>query len=151
MRAHLQPYWPPMHDVETLVRKPSGQFIYASVVIKFLFSASANPSIRLDIIRGLRPTGRLTPFAQLDALYQHILSQVDNLPPTLEFLAYLIFGDARSILKTSHFFQIEYTEVESIFAPLTSVILFDGDNGVITFHHASLPDFLRDKRRNRVH
>ncbi len=88
----------------------------------------------------VRP-GRLTPFAQLDALYQHIFSQVDDLPTTLELLAYWIFGNSSSIYIVSHFFELEESEVESVLLPLASVVLCDMEKGYITFHHASLPEF----------
>ncbi len=140
--------WPSPDHVQEIVDKSSGQFIYASVVIKFLLSPSANPSIRLDIIRGLRPTGRLTPFAQLDALYQHIFSQVDDLPTTLEFLAYDIFGKPRSLLVALHFFELEESDVKSMLLPLASVVLCNIKEQEITFYHASLPDFLCDKARS---
>ncbi|KJA20941.1 hypothetical protein HYPSUDRAFT_763649 [Hypholoma sublateritium FD-334 SS-4] len=71
----LDDHWPLPAHVDEIVEKSSGQFIYASVVIGFISNPSSNPSVRLDIIRGLRPSGRLTPFAQLDALYRHILSR----------------------------------------------------------------------------
>ncbi len=148
-RKRLSADWPSPNHVQEIVDKSSGQFIYASVVIKFLLSPSANPSIRLDIIRGLRPTGRLTPFAQLDALYQHILSQVDDLQATLELLAYWIFTDPDYFTEgLLQFFDIEAEEVESMCAPLASVLVCDSAYGIITFHHASLPDFLYDKARS---
>ncbi|KJA20974.1 hypothetical protein HYPSUDRAFT_764046 [Hypholoma sublateritium FD-334 SS-4] len=86
--------WPSVEHVEEIIIKSSGQFIYASVVIKFLSIPTSNPSTQLDIVRGLRPTGRVTPFAQLDALYRHIFSQVTDLPTILNLLAYRIFGRA---------------------------------------------------------
>ena len=148
LRKRLAADWPSPDHIQEIVEKSSGQFIYASVVIKFLLSPSANPSIRLDIIRGLRPTGRLTPFAQLDALYRHILSQVDDLQATLEFLAYWIFSAETSLLQTPYFFELEEQEVESMFVPLASVVLCDVEESNIIFHHASLPDFLRDETRS---
>ncbi len=48
--------WPSPSHVQEIVDKSSGQFIYASVVIKFLSIATASPSNQLEIIRGLRST-----------------------------------------------------------------------------------------------
>ena len=76
--------------------------------------------------------------------------QVDDLSITLEFLAYLIFGNTQSLRITSYFFEREYSDVESMFVSLTSIILCDAEAGDITFHHAtSLPYFLRDQGRSR--
>lgn len=140
--------WPLPEHVEEIARKSSGQFIYASVVIHFLSAPSASPSVRLDIIRGLRPSGRLTPFAQLDALYRHIFSQVEDISATLQFLAYLIFTFQTDIRNVLHFFALGDADVHNIAAPLASVLRYDLVWGKIIFYHASLPDFLRDKGRS---
>ncbi len=71
-RGSLCADWPSPSHVQEIVCKSSGQFIYASVVINFISDPSSSPSARLEIIRGLRPKGRLTPFAQLDAIYCYI-------------------------------------------------------------------------------
>ncbi len=140
--------WPFPEHVLEIAQKLSCQFIYASVVIHFLSAPSANPSVRLDIIRGLRPSGRLTPFAQLDALYRHIFSQVDDISTTLQFLAYSIFTYQTDIRNILHFFDLGDADVQSIVAPLASILRYDPVWGKINFYHASLPDFLRDKGRS---
>ncbi len=76
----IDPRWPAEQDIHKLVAKSSGQFIYASVVIKFLSSPSQHPAQRLEIVQGLQPAGNDTPFAQLDALYRHIFSTVGGPP-----------------------------------------------------------------------
>src|SRR6266576_5216889 len=58
-----------------LVSKASGQFIYASTVIKFIDDDDCNPREQLDIILKLRPVNSSSPYAQLDQLYIQILSQ----------------------------------------------------------------------------
>ncbi len=141
--------WPCSDHVQEIVRKSSGQFIYASVVIKFLSNPSGSPCTRLDVIQGLRPSGRLTPFAELDALYLYIFSQVEDIPTTLDILAYKIFGDAQIFQDTMDFFNIEGDKIQSALAPLTSVVLCNMDEDLITFHHASLPDFLRDQAHSK--
>ena len=79
----LGPTWPAEECVEEIVIKSSGQFIYASVVIKFVSVPSSSPSTRLDIVRGLRPAVRMAPFAELDTLYHHISSQVEDITAAL--------------------------------------------------------------------
>ncbi len=75
-RSSIKPEWPMPSLLQEIVDKSSNQFIYASVVIKFLSSPRLHPVQQLEIVRGLRPIGKLTPFAQLDTLYQHIFSEV---------------------------------------------------------------------------
>lgn len=117
-------------------------------MIKFLSHPSGSPSARLDIILGLRPSGRLTPFAQLDALYLYLFSQVEDIRTTLDVLAYLTFSEDNFQQRVMYFFELEATEFHSILAPLASVVVSNMDQYRITFHHASFSDFLRDKARS---
>ncbi|KAF5321290.1 hypothetical protein D9619_000175 [Psilocybe cf. subviscida] len=68
--------WPSPKDIETLVCRSSGQFIYASVVLKYIKSEeNYNPAARLKTILQLKNNGD-RPYAELDALYHHIFSQI---------------------------------------------------------------------------
>ncbi|KAF8171679.1 hypothetical protein BJ912DRAFT_117117 [Pholiota molesta] len=92
IRRHLlPPNWPQISDVEEIVTNSSGQFIFASVVMSYVSSPRANPAAQFEIIRGIRlrhPSSE-NPFAHLDALYQHIFSQVENLDMVLDIIAYV--------------------------------------------------------------
>ncbi|KAF5314313.1 hypothetical protein D9619_011751 [Psilocybe cf. subviscida] len=73
--GHMIPLsWPSDDIVQQLTRKSSGQFIYASVVAKYVKSSRHRPHHRLDIVLNLRPASRDLPFSELDALYAHIFS-----------------------------------------------------------------------------
>ena len=135
--------------MQEIVAKSSGQFVYASVVIKFVSLPSSSPSTQLDIVRGLRPAGRATPFAELDALYRHIFLQVqvEDISAVLRLLSYSIFALDSSLGLIAYFFAMTEADVESILAPLTPVL--SCETGRITFHHASLPDFLWDRNRSQ--
>ncbi|KJA20970.1 hypothetical protein HYPSUDRAFT_763935 [Hypholoma sublateritium FD-334 SS-4] len=150
-RKRLDAAWPAAEHIQQIVSKSSGQFIYAASVVKFLAMPSSNPSTQLDIIRGLRPVGRATPFAELDALYRHIFSHVEDIVTTLRFLAYAILAPVHTVQKMLNFFDITEDDWECILAPLTSVLTYDMyyDPDKIIFHHASLPDFLKDKERSQ--
>jgi hypothetical protein len=78
LRAYIPPEWPLPDVLEQLVRKSSGQFIYASTVIRYVSSIRHKPVDHLAIILGLRPPQRDLPFAELDALYLHICSPVSS-------------------------------------------------------------------------
>ena len=147
-RKSLGAEWPLPDHVQEIVVKSSGQFIYASVAVNFISDPAASPSARLDIIRGLRPTGRLTPFAELDALYRQIFSQVDDIAQTLECLAYRILARNKNLQHIMYFFEYEAVDVQSILAPLASVLFCDVDGNEITLLHASVADFLCDKARS---
>ncbi len=87
------------------------------------------------------------PFAQLDALYQHIFSQVHNISQVTEILAAVILGviSAKEIIKDT--IGIAYDDIDIALADLASVVSYDTD--FITFLHASLPDFLLDQSRSQ--
>ncbi|KAF8329240.1 hypothetical protein F5887DRAFT_1142496 [Amanita rubescens] len=67
--------WPPGRTINQLVSKSSGQFIYASTVIKFVDDMYDDPRRRLDIVLKTHPVNSASPFAELDQLYIQILSQ----------------------------------------------------------------------------
>ena len=149
MRNRLNAQWPTTEDVKQIVDKSSGQFVFASVLVMFVSMPLSNPSTQLKIVRGLRPAGRATPFAELDALYRHIFSQVEDITTTLRILAYRLLAEYHHLKLLSYFLDIAEEDVESILAALTPVLSCDTNMGEIVFHHASLPDFLWDKQRSR--
>lgn len=138
--------WPTSPVVDEIVNKSSGQFIYASVVMKFVATARMHPAHQLEIVRGLRPTGNLTPFAQLDVLYSHIFSQVQDIDRAFLILAWCILGNNDSVSLCTIYLGISADDIHTALADLTSVITCD--NYTISIQHASLPDFLQDQRRS---
>ena len=67
--------WPSEHDIQLLVQRASGQFIYAATVIKFIGSDTDfhTPEERLEFILTPGPMQALA-FSELDHLYTQILS-----------------------------------------------------------------------------
>jgi hypothetical protein len=53
LKHHLPASWPSDLDMDCLVQKASGQFIYASTVMKFVESRRHRPTERLKVIFGL--------------------------------------------------------------------------------------------------
>jgi len=68
--------WPSKDDLQRLVWRASGQFIYAATVIKFVDSDTdlRTPEEKLEIILNPGPT-QGSVFSELDRLYTQILSQ----------------------------------------------------------------------------
>ncbi|CAA7262843.1 unnamed protein product [Cyclocybe aegerita] len=96
LHPQLPSSWPLEDDIQALVRKASGQFIYASTVVDFLKSADHRPDDRLKVVLGLSPPhDNDAPFTQLDALYSYILSTGKNIQASLSVLALLILPSAR--------------------------------------------------------
>ena len=151
-RAHpfarfLQKDWPTSLEVEEIVERSSGQFIYSSVVLKFCAMHSRHPKQQLEIIRGLRPRGALTPFAQLDALYHQIFSQVQDIEVASLVLAWELI-DTISLTYVAALCGLEIADIYSALAPLQSVIGYASYYSIY-FLHQSLSDFLVDKERSQ--
>ena len=84
--------WPSNANIWWLVKRSSGQFIYASTVIKFIESTCHLPQERLEVIFGLDTQEIFTSFAKLDALYTQILSTVIQIEKVLDiFMVLLLF------------------------------------------------------------
>ncbi|KAF8194544.1 hypothetical protein BJ912DRAFT_847736, partial [Pholiota molesta] len=146
--------WPSDRDVDHLVSKASGQFIFASTVIKFVDSARLNPARQLDIVTGLSAAGNETPFALLDALYRHILSSVANLPQVLEILMLLLLDPATdsSKLTVELIGELLGIEVRRALVDIHALVFVPpptDDSSVVRIHHASLFDFLVDRSRSQ--
>jgi len=150
--------WPSNEDIERLVLRSSGQFIYASTVIKFVDSHHHWPPDRLKIIFGILPHGKTTPFAEMDALYSHILfAASDNIDKVLDIFAVLLFHWSRhpNRLPTIQFLEsfLFYRpgEVLMVLSDLHSIIsvpLPGEQDMLVQFFHASLGDFLVDPSRS---
>ncbi|PPQ89614.1 hypothetical protein CVT25_012531 [Psilocybe cyanescens] len=150
---HRRPPWPSMMDIELLVQKSSGQFIYASTVMKYVDSHQHWPPDRLDIAFGLSITDDDTPLAELDLFYQHILSSVADIDKVLDIFMFLLlvqFWDkTRTVIEDFLFFR--RGELDVILCDLHSLVsipLPDDDSSELRIFHASFPDFLLDRSRS---
>ena len=155
-RAHLPSSWPSDEEVESLVRKSSGQFIYASTIMKFIDSHCHLPRKRLDIIFGISPRGKTTPFAEIDSIYSYVLMAAsDNIDSALEIFGVLLFLHNRHLNNTPRFIEdflsLREGEVFTILSDLHSIIAVPSSKErdiPLQFYHASLGDFLTDHSRS---
>lgn len=158
-RSGIPASWPTSEAVESLVRKSSGQFVYASTVVRFIQSIRHQPHHRLDIVMSLRPPQDDLPFSQLDALYRVILSSVrdiDRVLYALSIYSHNLFNRANHDI--CQFMSLNEAELEILFCDLGALIAIEGihhpTNGrvkqrMLRFLHASLHDFFLDPMRSR--
>lgn len=154
MNARIPGSWPSEMDIKRLVQKSSGQFIYASTVIKYVNSPQHHPTERLDnIITG---RGRDTRFAELDALYNRIFSLVDD-SQTVEVLSILLFSREYWFPRTVNrklidgLLDLKGDALHRKLVHLHSILdipALDDDKTEIRILHASLRDFLQDPTRS---
>ena len=157
LRVYIPPQWPLPDVLNQLVKKSSGQFIYASTVIQYISSIRHKPADRLDIVLGIRPSqaGDL-PFAQLDALYTHIFTNVENIEHVLEILSFVFFShgywysDFPFLVKVEKIlsFKLQTGDIELYLGDLSSLVSI-GPEERITILHASLKDFFTDPTRSK--
>ena len=159
-KAHLPTSWPSSEDIQRLVEKSSGQFIFASTVAKYVNSRRHWPPDRLNIIFGKSKPGQETPFAELDSLYYLLLSSVadaEKLRDVLMFLVLQPLSGSRSITwrqtatMIEKFLSYRPGEIDIILTDLHSIIYIPPPGNEIfepRFFHASLPDFLLDRSRS---
>ncbi|KAF5321322.1 hypothetical protein D9619_002042 [Psilocybe cf. subviscida] len=153
--------WPSDADVDEIVEKSSGQFIYAATVMRFISSSSASPAHSLDRVRGIRPIVKNSPFAELDAIYTHILSQVEDWGSAKNILAGQLIlptvkaSDAMMGLRCTIDLLLAplgltQSDIESNLSDLVAVVQYSRETENVVFYHASLRDFLCDESRSKA-
>ncbi|KDR66738.1 hypothetical protein GALMADRAFT_80531, partial [Galerina marginata CBS 339.88] len=154
-RAHIPPAWPSDDVLEDLVSKSSGQFIYASTVIKFITSSRHRPHQRLDIVLGLRSARLEMPFAELDALYRYILSSVEDPESVIRVLALHFLSRVPSVSLIESVLSLDAGDISEVLCDLTSLVsvevigyVEEDQEQTMYVYHASLQDFLLDRSRS---
>jgi hypothetical protein len=155
LRAYIPPQWPLPDVLNQLVQKSSGQFIYASTVIHYVSSIQHKPTDRLDIVLGIHPPLRDLPFAELDALYMHILTSVENIEPVLDILSlvclsYFSYGPFHYIpsqVVIEQFLSLQTGDVELYLGDLSSLVSLRSHR--VKILHASLTDLFMDSTRSK--
>ena len=160
MSGHLDHSWPSVDVLEGLVKKSSGQFIYASTVVKYVSSIRHQPADRLNVILGIRPPRhvREMPFGELDALYTHIFTAVEDRDTVLLILGFYLFLTSKrwhtpyssmNIGDLERFFLLCKGDIEMLFGDLSSLVIISNVQPYIRLLHASLGDFLCDPARSK--
>lgn len=144
---------PSSEVIQTLVSKSSGQFIYASVVIKYVTSNRHYPPNRLDVVLRLRPAKRDLPFAELDAFYSHIFSCVEDIALVIRILRIVLLFQDRHIdifpKDIEQLCDLDQGECLSALCDLQSVLQVTlTPEQSIRLLHKSLSDYLQDPARS---
>jgi len=168
--------WPSEGDLGTLVARASGQFIYASTVIKFVGSGGdlLSPQEKLDIILHPGPM-QASAFSELDRLYIQILSSYDDSGVLVDVLGVVLVLEALNGNIYSNSEPLANPEVIANIAglrqgkvllvlralqPVTKIqieLVYDDSDGEkpsniinqrVQLSHRSFHDFLTDKARS---
>ncbi|KAJ7478104.1 hypothetical protein FB451DRAFT_1365782, partial [Mycena latifolia] len=151
----LGPSWPFPEEVNCLVRKSSGIFIYATTVIRFIDDEYSHPADCLASVLSLDPRST----APLDDLYTEILSVVLHEPQQLRILHAIWRGTSNSFLHMDPeqmdsllvlrpgISRLALRGLHSLFYVPPICTRFD-DPDYVRPLHASLGDYLEDSRRS---
>ncbi|KAF9043150.1 hypothetical protein BJ165DRAFT_226300 [Panaeolus papilionaceus] len=161
--------WPSFEFVEEIVKRASGQFIYASTIMKYIKDLRGNPSDRLEAILCNSIPSYDRPYAELDALYLHILRQTQYPSLVHQILAFRVstttfycwISDINSRTHLQIVLSLPFP-VHTLLIDLQSILNYDSDDDGMQFmtcegqqipyptlfHHASLLEFLLDPHRS---
>ncbi|TFK36241.1 hypothetical protein BDQ12DRAFT_725281 [Crucibulum laeve] len=89
LKSVIPKSWPSNSDIQALVTRASGQFIYAATVIKYITDSRHHPIERLSVVLGISLQNNHMPYVQLDQLYRYILSTIQD-PGALRILGILV-------------------------------------------------------------
>ena len=166
LASYIPSSWPSADVLYELTYKSSGQFIFASTTVKYIGGDSNQlPHRRLDVIRSLRPPKgeKDMPYAELNSLYHHVLSNVDDVEAMMKILGVMLIlspiilelessedSYIDTTYRTDKFFLWEPGESKACLNQLASLIkIVEYRRGHIVFLHASLSDFLLDPIRSK--
>ena len=161
LASYIPSSWPSSNILHELTEKSSGQFIFASTTVKYIGGNPHQlPHRRLDVVCRLQPpdSEQDMPYAELNSLYHHVLSNVDNMETVKLVLGVLIalnsvLGSVLNRINTTeeidNFFFWQPGKTEACLSQLASIIKLDACYKKISLLHTSLSDFLLDPSRSR--
>jgi energy-coupling factor transporter ATP-binding protein EcfA2 len=160
---NIQKPWPSDEEIERLIEKASGQFIYASTVLKYVGDRYFRPPDQLRNILG-EPHIPTEALADLNSLYCQILSNNphrDRMLDVLGFIVVILRTEGASsifpiLLVVEQLLGLEHGETHLALRNLHSLIDLPEPESFTScppyshnpsFFHATFPDFLTDRAR----
>ncbi|KAK2459315.1 hypothetical protein APHAL10511_008670 [Amanita phalloides] len=144
--------------IDTLVYEPPQRFLYAATVVMFVDDIDHDPRQRLDIVLRLHSAMIASPlvvqstlvstypYAMLDALYMHILSQESvDYKFTMAVLKHIVGMPRPSTWSLKRSFKINEVELYAKIRSLYPLLRISGD--VVEAYSNSFIEFLQDKSR----
>ncbi|CAA7266815.1 unnamed protein product [Cyclocybe aegerita] len=156
LKKYIPAAWPPEEAITMIVQKSSGQFVYASTVVRYVQAIDYHPMQRLEIMLGLAPPPTShSPFADLDELYFQVLTSVDDIKASLLVLGVLLLPGNQAIGKDAQpdmldrLLKYQPGRTQLLLNKMASIVSYDSaKHPTIQLLHASLSDFLLDESRS---
>jgi len=149
--------WPSKDVISFLVKKSSGQFIFAATVIRFIDEDRKLPTSQLKLVLDISKSfatsqHETNPFLLLDQLYSHVLRSSKTKEHVLSVIGAIFY------LEDNQKLSIDFLESLLGLGPEEMVLLFWDLHSIIHvpvsrsdpihFYHASFRDFLVDRHRS---
>ncbi|KAJ8073682.1 hypothetical protein PM082_011960 [Marasmius tenuissimus] len=145
--------WPSPEDLQFLVHRASGQFIYVVTAIKFVKLAYSHPVTQLLFILQNTPNPKrsASPYHDLDALYHVILSANPHQEEVHSILIALLVlpPEVASPACIELFLGLPSGEVSLTLRAMYSVLDIRDRGDRIRLYHTSFREFLVDRDRSR--
>ena len=144
--------WPSSDELERIVSKAGGLFIFALTVAKFVGDRMHNPVERLQAILGdnaFVSTG--SAYADLDALYRDAISVFPD-PDIVRLVLGVVYCMAIPLSVSGLHKILQRPDVDArVIVPALSSVLLASEDGKqpIQFYHASFRDFLINPQRSQ--
>ncbi|CAA7264509.1 unnamed protein product [Cyclocybe aegerita] len=158
LKDSISSLWPSSDDVNKLVHRASGQFLYAHIVIDYSRNIRRRPIDRLNEISALHAEQANNPFADLDDLYIQLFSSLEDVDSVLKVLSFKLastYFDTMISQIVRDVLALSFDDIRLIFGDLSSVVevVRKPENGPniweMNFRHASVGDFLTNQHRSK--
>ncbi|KIM73979.1 hypothetical protein PILCRDRAFT_14796 [Piloderma croceum F 1598] len=135
--------WPSDPDVQILVQKASGSFIFASTLVDFVNDGSDLPQRKLATA--------LRTHAGLDRLYAQVLTlagpHCGHFERTIGTI--MLLQSPLSTISLAYLLQLETGDILQALLGIQSILMIPEDNdGPVQLFHTSLRDFLTTRQRS---
>ncbi|KIJ63807.1 hypothetical protein HYDPIDRAFT_29157 [Hydnomerulius pinastri MD-312] len=143
--------WPSPDDLDRIVSKASGLFIFALTVVKFVGDRMHNPVQRLQAILEDKALSGDTAYADLDALYRDAISVFPDADVVRLILGVVYCMSIPLSIPALHRL-LDRSDVDArVVIPALGSVLLASEDGKqpIQFYHASFRDFLVSPQRSR--
>jgi hypothetical protein len=154
----LSPDWPGKQNIQLLVQKASGLFIYAATASRFIRSSTAHPEHRLSIVLEGKATKR-SPAHELDEMYTKVLKySIENYDDYEKNMlseiftkivgSIVILSDSLSAAALAKLLPMSLEKINRILRLFHTVLDASGSQGSpVRLLHPSFRDFLLDEKR----
>jgi len=134
--------WPSASELDSLVKKSGGSFIFAATLMNVIRKGSGLPKNRLK--------EALTAEAGLDTLYTQVLSDAQrdhNFERVIGTV--MLLRDTMSITSLAQLLRLQSEEIVQTLLGVQPILMIPGDdNQSIQLCHTSLRDFLTSQSRS---